>query len=56
MVAASLRRYVWPIERWLDGLPVGIVDVIRAAVDDYKAAAKGAAEAAMGRPPSPDPG
>lgn len=52
-VAASLRRYVWPVERWLDRLPGGMGRVIRAAVDDYKAAAKGAEEAA---PPGPGHG
>lgn len=55
-VAASLRRYVWPIERWLDGLPPGMGGVIRAAVDGYKAAAKGMAEAAMVKPPGRDLG
>lgn len=52
-VAASLRRYVWPTERWLDRLPVGTGHMIRAAVDDYKAAAKGATEAAAAAPPGP---
>lgn len=55
-VAASLRRYVLPVERWLDGLPVGMGGMIRAAVDDYKAAAKGAAEVAVAERPGPAPG
>ena len=52
-VAASLRRYVWPVERWLERLPGGMGHVIRAVVDHYKAAAKGAAEAAAAAPPGP---
>ncbi len=51
-VAASLRRYVWPIERWLDKLPVGMGVVIREEVNTYKAAAT---EAAIIGQPGPCP-
>ena len=52
-VAASLRRYVGPIERWLERLSGGMGHVIRVAVNDYKAAVKGVAEAATAGPPGP---
>ena len=54
-VAASLRRSVWPVERWLDKLPTGMGHVIRAAVGDYKAAAIGQVGGAMDEPPDRSP-